>query len=157
MGHRCTEMDILASILTIVGTSGLTAVLVYMVICYAINKFQGGLLEFFNQGIVKRGMSMIGKQSGEARRNKAVENQIANSVIQKTIGPYKIIIDKVLGIDIDGMVEEYGAMEVLNTLQRFLPMLKQAGVDLDIGKMIQGALGGEGQNSNTGSGNIGLG
>jgi len=96
---------------------------------------------------VSKAMGILGKKSGESRRNSAMENEIATSIINKTIGPYKLLITKVIGIDIDEMIEEYGAMEVLNTLQQFLPLLQQAGVKLPSIESLMGQ-GQQPQNSN---------
>ena len=71
---------------------------------------------------VKKAFTILGNQSGEVRGLKAVENQISSAVLEKTIGDYKPLADT-LGIDIDGMIEKYGATGVLNLINKVRPML----------------------------------
>lgn len=143
-------MDILATILTIVLTSVLTGIIMYMALNYTLNKFGGSILEFFDKGIVKQGMSILGKKSGESRRNKALENEIALGVVENTIGKWKIPLSLV-GIDLEELMEKYEPMELLGALNTFLPMLQGAGID------VKGLMGnitgqpGQGQGSNIGS------
>jgi len=115
--------------MTVVLTSVLTGTIVYMGINYAINRFSQQLLGFFEKGIVKQGMSILGKKSGESRRNKSLENKIASGVIENTIGKWKLPL-KIIGVDLDELLEEYEPLELLQTLNTFLPLLKGAGVDI---------------------------
>jgi len=115
--------------MTVVLTSVLTCTIVYMGTNYAINRFSQQLLGFFEKGIVKQGMSILGKKSGESRRNKSLENKIASGVIENTIGKWKLPL-KIIGVDLDELLEEYEPLELLETLNTFLPLLKGAGVDI---------------------------
>ena len=119
---------------------------------FAFDKVQA----VFAAPTMQKAFGILGGKSGESRRNKALESEIATGIINKMIGPFKLIIEKVVGINIDEMIEEYGAMEVLNTLQTFLPMLQKAGMNLDLQSIIAQVTGQQQpQDSNTEFGNIG--
>lgn len=122
-------MNILELIATCVSTSVLTSIIFYLLLNYTVNRFGQELLGFFDKGIVKRGMSILGKQSGESRRNKALENEIASGAVEALIGKWKIPLS-IIGVDLDDLMERYSPMELLNAVQTFLPMLKDVGIDI---------------------------
>jgi len=121
-------MDLLQLILTIVLTVVVQSIVGVLLGIRLLNVAFDKLSGFFGPAI-SRTFGEMGKKSGESRRNKALENKVATSIINKQIGPFKIIADKVLGLNIDELIDEYGAMEVLNMAQQFLPMLQGMGLN----------------------------
>jgi len=80
--------------------------------------------EIFVNPTVKKGFTLAANLGGEAVQVKAVEKKLAEGALDTQLGGLKIIAKQVLGIDIDEMVEEYGATAVLQAANNFLPMLK---------------------------------
>lgn len=132
-------MDIFETVLTV----ALTVAIQTLLIVFLGNKFLkfafSKIGELFTQPVVAKAFGILGGKSGESRRNKALENEIAGSVIDSTIGKFKPILGA-LGIDIDDLIDRYGATEVLGMVNTFLPMLKNAGID--VGALMQGGIGG---------------
>lgn len=77
----------------------------------------------FAEPNVKKAFSILGKQSGDARSVRAVQDNIATNVIDQQLGGLKMIAGQ-LGFDVDEMIEQYGATSVLQGIQQFLPMVK---------------------------------
>ena len=76
---------------------------------------------------VKRAMSILGKESGKVRTQEAVTNKLATQVLS---GPQLAglkMAAKAVGIDLDDMIEEYGAVETIQGLSQLGSML---GIDV---------------------------
>jgi len=102
----------------------------------------------FEKPLVKQSMSVLGKKSAESRAEKRVVDDVATQILDSPqIAGYKMMAKEALGVDIDGMVEEYGAPQTLMGIQQILGML---GIDLT--SALSGGLG-KGLNITTGSGN----
>ena len=147
-------MDISQTVITIAAT----VIVQSLLIVYIGNrflKFASNMLgKMLTEPTVAKAFGILGGKSGDSRRNKALENEVANNVISGTIGKFKPILG-MIGIDIDELIAKYGAMEVLGMVQTFLPMLKNAGVDVssimqgDIGGLLDQVTGKTPQNSNS--------
>lgn len=132
-------IDMFESILIIAATVILQSVVI-LVIGNRFLKFAAQMVsKMFTEPTIAKAFGILGGKSGENRRNKALENEIASDVIGATIGKFKPILGAI-GIDIDDLIERYGAMEVLGMVNTFLPMLKNAGID--VSSLMQGGIGG---------------
>lgn len=117
----------------------LTIGITWIIIRLTIPKFIRGIMEeiaemlenVFANPTVKKAYSILGGKSGESRRNKALENEIASGVFDKTIGKYKVILGAI-GIDLDSLMERYTPMELLAALETFAPMLQSFGLGKDL-------------------------
>lgn len=80
-----------------------------------------GFIDNFNKSMtdptVKKAFSIIGSQGGNTKAQGVIKDKIAKGYIQKNYGTLKILADKVLGIDVDEMIEDYGAENVLSAVQ----------------------------------------
>lgn len=102
-----------------------------------LRKFSGelvaGITEFvenLEQGfgaVVKRGYSLMGKAGGDSKAQSAIQNKLAKGFIDKNYGLIKIAADKIFGVDVDELIEEYGAVNIIQAIQQIAP---QMGVDL---------------------------
>ena len=92
---------------------------------------------------VSKAFGIIGSQGGEAKAVKHLQGKLATSFIDNNYGELKMLAETVLGIDIDEMIQDYGAPTVIKTIQSFLPLLKGSG---NSGGFLDGLLG-KGHNS----------
>jgi len=77
--------------------------------------------------IVKKGFSLAGSLGGSAKAKKELSNELAKSFINKNYGSIKMLAENVLDMDVDDIIDRYGASTVMNTIQDFLPMLQGKG------------------------------
>lgn len=82
-------------------------------------KFQ----EFFSP-VVKRGMSIAGKMGGDAKAISHIQNKVATGFLNQNYGTLKMLGEQVLGLDIDGLIEDYGAANVIKAFQGFQGLVK---------------------------------
>jgi len=68
-------------------------------------------------------MSIIGKQGGDAKAQNAIKDRVAKAFISKNYGLLKIGAEKLLGIDVDDLIDEYGAENIMTALQDLAPKL----------------------------------
>ena len=140
-------MDILTILLT-VGVTVATQSVILVVIGNKFLKFAFKKVgEIITAPTLQKAFGILGGKSGEARRNKALENEVASTVLESTIGKFKPILGAI-GLDLEDLIDRYGAVEVLGMANTFLPMLKNAGIDvskMDIGNILGGIVGGGGQ------------
>lgn len=107
-----------------------------------VNQTIDGFLELFvGQFLdpnVKRAMTIMGKESGRVRAEKATTEAIATQVLDNpNIQGWKMIAKSALGIDLDEMIGEYGAVETLAALKQIGETL---GIDIQ-SLLIQGTKG----------------
>ncbi|MFX1476238.1 MAG: hypothetical protein ACFFCO_12285 [Promethearchaeota archaeon] len=76
---------------------------------------------------VKKGFSMAGSLGGEAKAAKELQNRMAKGFIDTNFGELKMLAEQVLGIDVEDLMDQYGAPTVLKAVQGFLPMLQGKG------------------------------
>lgn len=88
-----------------------------------IGGFIESINEMFAQPMVKRAMSFIGRKGGDALSQKNLANKVASGYIKKNYGALKMLGEQVLGIDVDDMIEEYGAENILAVVQKYAPQL----------------------------------
>jgi len=138
-------MDILGVLITVV----LTIVIQTLLIVFLGNKFLKYAFEKIGEilsgPIISKAFGILGGKSGESRRNKALENEIASGAIENLIGKWKVPLS-IIGVDLDDLMSRYSPMELLGALQTFLPMLKNAGIDV---QSLIGQVTGEPQSSNS--------
>lgn len=79
---------------------------------------------------VKRAMTIIGKQGGDTKAQNAIKSRVAKAFINKNYGVYKIAAEKLIGLDVDELIEDYGAENIISALKDFLPSL---GIDITKG------------------------
>jgi len=97
----------------------------------------GGLFgDIFEKPNVKRAMTILGKQSGAVRANQATVNDMATQIISGPKFAGLKLGAKALGVDIDSMIEEHGAMEVMAGAQQIAGML-----GINITDLVSGGLG----------------
>ena len=85
---------------------------------------------------VSKAMGILGKRSGEVRRDSAVVDQLASDVLS---GPKMSALKmgaSAIGIDIDEYIEEHGAVGTLQGLQTIAGAL-----GIDVNQIIGGGLG----------------
>jgi len=75
-------------------------------------------------------MSIIGKKGGDAKAQNAIKSRVAKAFIDKNYGVMKIAAEKFLGLDVDELIDDYGAENIIGALREFLPQL---GIDLTKG------------------------
>lgn len=95
-----------------------------------INEFIENLNEQFINPTTKRAMSIVGKMGGDAKAVNAIKGKLAKGFIDQNYGVIKIVAEKVLGVDVDDLIDEYGAGNILTAIQDFAPKL---GLDLSKG------------------------
>lgn len=122
-------MDILETIIIVAATVGIQTLIIMALgnkfLKYAFDKLQ----EAFTGPTVSKAFGILGGKSGEARRNRALENEIATGALDSILGKWKIPLS-IIGVDLDDLLERYSPMDLLGALQTFLPMLKSAGIDV---------------------------
>ena len=84
----------------------------------------------FNNPAIKAVLGSWGKQGGDKTAIGEIKNKMAKGYIDKNLGLIKIAADKVLGINVDDMLEEYGAENIITAIQQLAPKL---GFDLSKG------------------------
>lgn len=104
-----------------------------------IDSFKENLLE----PNVKKAFSIIGSQGKNTQNVATVKDEIAKGILDKKLGPYKMIAE-IAGVDIDSLVERFGAETLL---QAGAEMLPQMGFNLE--DIAGNLLGGE-KKGNTG-------
>jgi hypothetical protein len=97
--------------------------------------------------VVKKGFSLAGSLGGEAKATKELQGRLAKNFIDTNYGEIKMVAERVLNIDVDELIEDYGAPTVIKAIQGFLPIFQGGG-----GKgLLGGLLGGK---NNPRSGNV---
>lgn len=109
-----------------------------------INSVTDVILENVTSPMAKRAMSILGTKSGEVRGQTAMVDKIATDVLNgPKMGAIKLGA-QALGLDLDGYVEEHGAMQTLQAMQSVAGML---GIDINTmlagGGQAQGSVGGK--------------
>ena len=61
----------------------------------------------------------MGSLGGDAKAIKGAEDKMAKEFINKNYGLIKIAADKFLGVDVDEILEDYGAANVMSALVNF--------------------------------------
>lgn len=95
----------------------------WIIIKREINSTIGAVIDSFTEVFmdpqVKRSMSILGKESGRIRAEKVTTDAIATQVLNNpNIQGWKMIAKSALGIDLDEMIEEHGAVETLAALKQ---------------------------------------
>ena len=85
------------------------------------------LAGMFTDPMVKKSMTVLGKMGGDRKSINAAKEKMAKDLINKQYGKYKPIVEAVAGIDVDEYLEEHGALNVLEAVREFAPVL---GIDL---------------------------
>ena len=96
-----------------------------------LRKFGNSIIENIGQGLntvmgsenVKRAMSIIGKQGGNAKAVNAIKDKMAKGFINKNYGLIKIVAERLGGIDVDELIDDYGAENILSAVQQLAPQL----------------------------------
>lgn len=114
----------------------------YYLLKRQINETIGAVMEGFTGMFldpqVKRASTILGKESGRVRAEKATTEDIAQQVLSNPqIQGWKMIAKTALGIDLDEMIEEHGAVETLAGLKQIGETL---GIDITQ-LLVQGAKG----------------
>ena len=78
--------------------------------------FSEDLNELLGSEGVKRAMSIIGGKGGDSRSQKIIKNKLAEGFIEKNYGLLKMAGEQILGIDVDDMIEQYGAENVIQAI-----------------------------------------
>lgn len=117
---------------------GIFGVIVYFLLKKEINETIMGFIEIFTGTVtdpkVTRAMTILGKESGKSRAQDATTEALAQGVLSgPNLAGIKLAA-KGLGVDIDGMIEEYGAVETLAGAKQLGDML---GIDI-LGVLSQG-------------------
>lgn len=134
-------LDILQTValqtVIILGMAGVGYILLKRYINAVVDQIADLLTEIFQGGPVKHAMSVMGQKSGESKKQKAMVDKIATQVLDSPNLAGLKMLGKQLGIDVDAMVEEEGAVETLSGIQQLAGML-----GIDISKFLtQGAKG----------------
>lgn len=91
----------------------------------------------FTQPTVKKAFSIIGSQGGQAKAEAGLVDDIAKDVLNgPQFAAIKMGASSLLGIDVDGYIEEKGAMQTLGAMQQIAGML-----GIDINQVVSGQLG----------------
>jgi microsomal dipeptidase-like Zn-dependent dipeptidase len=133
-------------VLDIILTVGLQSVILvvlgffaYRFLARQINDTISAIVEnFFSEPLVKQSMSVLGKKSGEVRAEKATVDKMAKQVLNSpNLAGYKMLGKQLLGIDVDEMIDEEGAM---NTIAGLRTLAQALGIDITqmIGQGLQG-------------------
>ena len=83
--------------------------------------------DIFEKPSVKRAMGILGKHSGESRAMDAVVEDAATQVLSSDKMQGIKLAARAIGIDLDGMIEDHGAVSTLQGLNQLAGML---GIDL---------------------------
>lgn len=94
--------------------------------------------EIFEKPTVSRAMSIIGQKGGDSKSQREIQNKIAASFINKNYGLIKMLGEQMIGIDVDGLIEEYGAINILKAIREIAPQLGININDLTSGLKIPG-------------------
>ena len=107
-----------------------------------------GALDSFIEKVVnpqtKRAFTHLASMGGDAKAVKEIQGKLAKGAINKNYGLLKIAAEKFLGIDVDDLIEEYGAPNILQAIQ---------GMGLDLSSFTGNGL--EGLNIGLAKGNTG--
>lgn len=87
----------------------------------AVGSIGDSIKEQLTDPNVKRAMSILGKQSGEVRLNKAAENAMATAVLDNVAPEYRIILDRIA----PNFLEQYGPEQLLPLIQKYGPLLQR--------------------------------
>lgn len=79
---------------------------------------------------IPRALGVLGKSGGDRRSVNLIKGEMAKGFIDKNYGLIKIIADRVLGIDADELIDEYGAENILTAIGEIGPKL---GLNLEKG------------------------
>lgn len=72
---------------------------------------------------VSKAFSLMGTLGGNTKAQNALKDRLAKGYIEKNYGGLKLLADKVLGIDVDEIIEDYGAENVLGAVQSLTQQL----------------------------------
>lgn len=111
------------SLLTVVLQTGIFFLLLRKFGNSLILNIAEGLKEIFEKPTVKRGFALMGSLGGDARAQKNIEATLAKGFIDKNYGLIKMMGEKVLGLDVDDLIEEYGPENIIGAMQNLLPKL----------------------------------
>lgn len=101
-----------------------------------IDGIGGQLEEVFGDPMVKRGMSLIGSQGGQANADKTLQNKIAMDILNGPQFAGLKIIASTLGLNVDEYIEDHGAkstIEAINSLSGLIP-------GMDLGSIMKGGM-----------------
>jgi len=76
---------------------------------------------------VKKGFSLAGKLGGDTKAIGNIQAKMATGFINKNYGTLKMVAQEVLGIDVDDMIETYGAANVIKAVQGLGGLLPAGG------------------------------
>lgn len=96
----------------------------------AFDQLGDTLEEVFTAPMAKRAMSIIGKQGGNSASQSGLVDKMAQDILN---GPQLAgikMIGSALGLDIDGYLEDHGAMNTLAAIKQFAPMM-----NIDLGNV----------------------
>lgn len=79
--------------------------------------------EKFLDPVVKRSMGIAGKMGGDVKAVGAIKKRMSKAFIDKHYGMLKIAADKILGINVDDLIDEYGAENILTAVSELGPRL----------------------------------
>lgn len=92
------------------------------------NSILDGFGEMFTQPTVKKAFSILGKQGGEAKAESVLVDRMAMDVLDSPqFAAIKMGAQSLLGFDIDGYIEEHGAVKTLAAAKQLGQML---GIDI---------------------------
>jgi len=124
---------IITTTLLIVGFVIYSIILFKVLLPRAVNPILDDLTEVLATGPVKSAMSILGKQSGEKRSNKAMVEGMAGDVLNsERLQGLKMALS-FIGIDLDEYIGQYGPMQTLTGLQQLAGL-----VGLDVNQILSG-------------------
>jgi len=88
--------------------------------------------------VVKKGFSLAGSLGGEAKAVKELQNRITTEYLDKNFGEYKMLAQEIFGVDVDGLLEEYGAPTVVKAISGLAGIIGQGGKGFNLGTLFQG-------------------
>jgi len=80
----------------------------------------GDVADNFIEGLaptMKKGFSLAGSLGGDAKSVKSIQNKVAKGFINENYGGLKMLAEKMVGIDVDELIEDYGAANVIKAIQ----------------------------------------
>lgn len=97
----------------------------------------GGMFgEIFEKPTVKKAFGIIGSQGGQATASRALTDSIAMDVLNGPKFAGLKLAAEAFGIDIDGRIENHGAVNTLNSIQSLAGMIP----GFDLGSLMQGGM-----------------
>lgn len=125
------------------GVTVASLVILFILQIVTFRKFGNAIIENIGEGIntllgeepVKRAMSIIGKKGGDTKAVNAIKNKLAKGTIQQNYGMLKMLGEKFLGVDVDEMIDEYGAENILTAVSQLAPKL-----GIDVNSLLSGKM-----------------